>query len=59
MAGANITAALVNFAKMRNPDPDWLRVEPGIMCFKEIQRRSVTICRNGGRISPRVVVVLR
>jgi carbamoyl-phosphate synthase large subunit len=36
MAGANIPAALVAWALGMQPDPSWLRVRPGVKCFKNI-----------------------
>jgi carbamoyl-phosphate synthase large subunit len=36
MAGANIPAAIVAWALGVEPDPSWLRVRPGVKCFKDI-----------------------
>lgn len=34
MAGANLPAALVAWAEYRQPDPEWLRCEAGVLCSK-------------------------
>jgi carbamoyl-phosphate synthase large subunit len=36
MAGANVPAALVAWAEGRMPEPQWLRVEPGVRYAKDI-----------------------
>ncbi len=36
MAGANVPAAYVAWAEGKIPNPEWLRVKPGVRCYKEI-----------------------
>lgn len=42
LAGANIPAALIAWARHEQPDPTWLRAEVGVRCYKDLVPKRVT-----------------